>query len=926
MRRASDRPEPGHGAGSATSEREPGSTRGSRLLRRGLLVAGGVAGAVVLLYAAAALLVHLLVDPAALADRVEPRAEAALNRDVEIEGARVRLFPYLGAELTGVRVANLPDFEGPPLARVGSVSLQVAILPLFRREIRVDEVGVDEPVIRLAVDPAGRTNFGDLVPESREPPPEDAPLTLAVREVRVRDGSLAYTSERDTVRVELAGLAVDAAVEASGGDWTGEVDARSEALVVRHPRLGDRERRLEGPGAVLRGSVAREAGRAEILRGDVRIGAAALGLTGRIEGLDQPVRRVELDLGAEGVELAGLLEALPDERGPEMAGRTRGTLEVDLRIEGPLAEDRRPDVTGTVLLSALAHDGPEGEALVEDLSGRIEVGPDAISLRELAGTVLGGPFSAVATLGADSVRSFEASLEARPALESAAGLGGVPEGMRLAGRLDARLELAGELTRPEETRLDGFVEGADLRLEHPRAGVPISADDLRVEVAGRTARWSGVELTLGEDRLTAAGSLDDPLAALAPGRVPRLELELEGGRLDLDAVLPPRGDPSVTYGRIAFAHLGGRTLEGRSAREWAEEKELALPDSLPAAGEARVRLDTLLSAPHRLADVDLRVVFAPDLVEVPEARFRAYGGRMTTGLRLGVGAGAHQPFSLELEARDLRAADFLETTSPLGRHVTGTLALEMELAGALDERMLPVESALAGSGSARVRNGGLEENPLTRALADALSLPVLAAPSFSEWSVPFEIEGPSVRFAEADLAVPRVGSLRYGGGMGLDGTLDLGLRMAVPAARLDSLALGRAGIASAVVGRWTGGDSPLEVGLGIEGTLEEPRIRPRASLATGDLRRRLEAEVEERTGALRDTAGARLEEARDTAEARLEAERRRLEERAREEAESAREELEERARNLFRGLVRPRDTARDTTPPDTTERPDRRRE
>jgi hypothetical protein len=48
---------------------------------------------------------------------VVPRAEAALNRDVEIGGAELTTFSHLGMALEDVTVGNLADLQGPPLAR-----------------------------------------------------------------------------------------------------------------------------------------------------------------------------------------------------------------------------------------------------------------------------------------------------------------------------------------------------------------------------------------------------------------------------------------------------------------------------------------------------------------------------------------------------------------------------------------------------------------------------------------------------------------------------------------------------------------------------------------------------------------------------------------------------------------------------------------
>lgn len=901
--------------------------RTRRIGRRVLLIAGGALGIVVLAYGVAAILVHTLLDPATLSSWVEPRAEAALNRDVELGGARIRLFPSLGAELQGLRVANPPGMDAPPLARIESVRLDVAILPLFRRQVRVNEIRLESPIVHLAVDPEGRTNFGDLVPESSEEPGPDegGPLQLAVRDVTLTGGSLSYVSDRDTVQASLDGLEATASLERSPDTgWRGSVEARTDSLLAGHPGLGADPLRMAGPAVRFRGTAGGEFDWIEIQEGLVSLADAELELDGRVERLKEPVRGVDLALRADEVAVERIVTALPDSARARLPGPVTGVLTVDLRAVGSIGPEDRPELRGEILLAGIGAEGEGGRLIAEDVGGRVEVADGEVLARQLQGTVLDGPFALEGTLRPDSALGFRAELAAAPRLEAVAGLGTLPEGVSLAGELDVALAVEGRLRRIADTGMNGRVDATGIRIEHPRMGVPVTVESGRLELDGQRATWSDLAVDLGEDRIVTTGSAEDVLAGLrtsgeAPA-VPRLQVDVQGERLDLDRVLPPRGDTAVTYGRIAFAHVGSRTLEGRTAEEWAAEKELQLPDSLPVAGEARIRLDTLHSAPHRLTDVDARVIFSPALVEVPEATFSLYGGTGRASLRLGIGGTGDQPFAFDLTARDVDAADFLAVTSPLGRHVRGALSLELDLAGSVDRRMLPVSSTLAGTGRMEVEDGGLEENPLTRALADGLSVAEIASPSFSEWTAPFEIEGPALRFTEAAIA-SGLGPLRYGGLIGLDGALDLGLRLALPATRLDSLALGRSGLASAVAGRLTGDDGPVGVGVGIEGTFTNPSIEPRASLATGDLRRALEDEARERTEEVRDTARARVEAARDTAEARAEEERRQMEERAREEAEEAREELEERARGFLRGLGGGRDTAADTTgdePPDTT--------
>lgn len=928
----------------ADHTRDP-TTRKSLPRRVGLVVAG-ILGALVLFYGAAAIIVSFLLDPTALSDWVEPRMEAALNRDVELEGARVRIFPTLGAELQGLEVANLPEFDGPSLAAVDRVRLEVAILPLFRGRVRVDEVRVEAPRIHLAVDESGVSNFGDLVPEGREveADEEGSPLELAIREIVVREGDFSYESAPDTLRMSLTGLEADASVERSATTgWQGTVEARSDAFSLGHPALGGDPLLLDGPGLRGEATAGEEFEWVEIADGFVVLGGAELALSGRVEDLKEPTRTLDLALEADALSIPGVFELLPDTAASRVPGRGTGTLAVDLRVRGAVGPDARPLVRGQIRLQDVGFVGRSEEVLAEGIAGLVEVQEDAVDIRELRGSALGGPFSVGGTVSPDSVLAFALSVSAQPDLATASGLVTLPEGARLAGAAEADLDLTGTVREPAATSIEGFVAASGIRYEAPTLGVPVRVDSGRVEFRGDRATWNEIPVDLGPDRLRVSGTLGNPLGMMTPGGepLPRLEARVSGARLDLDRILPARSDTAVTYGRIAFARMGGRTIQGRTAEEWATDKGLALPDSLPVAGEVNIALDTLISTPFRLEDLEATVAFNPTLVGVTESRFVLYGGQVRSGFQLGIGDDREtQPFSLTVATEGIRGGDFLSTTSSLGRYVSGLLDLDLDVAGELDRQMLPVPGTVSGDAATDLRDGRLEETPLTRGLSRALSLASLASPTISRWTARMAVEGSTVRFLESDLATD-VGPLSYGGSIGLDGSLDLGLRLSLASARVDSLALQQSGLLGAVAGRLAavegGGGPRLGIGIGIRGTLSEPRLSPQASLATGDLGDALEAAAREPVRQLRDTAQARIDAARDSATGRaraardtvaerIEAEREAAEERARQQAEDARRELQDRARGFLGGFLgggQSPDTAADDgdgggdVPPDT---------
>jgi len=158
---------------------------------RWLLILGAL-GAVAFL--TLTLVLSRFLDPEALAARVEPRMEAVLSRDVEISRVEVAFFP-LGIRLRDVSVAD-PTGLAPFLARAGSVEFRVGLRPLFRREVKVSRLVLEDPEADLRVGPDGHSNFGDLSPQAPEEPApadeESAPDSFALD----ADGRVLFTTSQ----------------------------------------------------------------------------------------------------------------------------------------------------------------------------------------------------------------------------------------------------------------------------------------------------------------------------------------------------------------------------------------------------------------------------------------------------------------------------------------------------------------------------------------------------------------------------------------------------------------------------------------------------------------------------------------------------------------------------------------------------------
>lgn len=859
------------------------------VLRRAGLAVLVVVGVVALGYLAVGLLLHTMADPDRLARWTEQRLEASLNRDVEVGSVRLGVFPRLEVAVDTLRVDNPPGFDAPPFAEVERVRLGVALLPLLRRRVEVDDASVSGATVRLRVLGDGRSNFGDLVPADREGEaagPDGAPAFRAeVGRVEVDGVSVAYRDDAGGLQVEARGVEGEGALGEPGGGAR-PVDVRLEAAELSAAGLPGGRSLEPRPVAVrVRGETGAGFGSLRIEEGEVRLGAVRVGLAGRVDSLRSPVRRLDLRLSADALaaeDLVALAEGLApagEAAGPSRAGggraaaldslRPTGTVGLELEVRGPLGPDRRPTVGGRATVRDGAVGAPGRPALAEGLEGEVRIGSDSLRIEHLRGRLLDGGLEASGAVAVDSPWTVRLSVTAAPRLEAwpRAVPGVAPDG-ELSGSVALDLAVRGRPGDAAGTRATGTVRPDGLRLRRPGWSGDLAFPGGSLRLTGDGLSGSALPVVAAGDTLRADLEMSALLSTLGrSGAVPRLTSEVRGPRLDLDALLGREAADSVTFGRLAFARLGGRRVAGRPPEELAAREGFRRPAALPVEGTVRAVLGQVRWGPYRMEDVELEARLAPDRLEITRARLSTFGGRAQGTFSLQLGPGPLAPFTLDLGLEGVEASQLLSTLTPLGAIATGTTSLSLRTAGRLDTLLLPVAGDLSGEGRMEAMEGQVRENPLTSALARTLSQPALRAPGFARWTLPFEVRGdglqlPQGRLTGGPLPVDFAGSVGFGGGLQMAATVQL------PREAASRLAERVGGLPSALLRRVAGGQGALPVGLGLAGTLADPQVTVETEAlrqtlqtavkqeAAGELERRAEGLLRNILGGRRDTARA----------------------------------------------------------------------
>jgi len=294
--------------------------------------------------------------------------------------------------------------------------------------------------------------------------------------------------------------------------------------------------------------------------------------------------------------------------------------------------------------------------------------------------------------------------------------------------------------------------------------VTAARGDLRPKLSGRgdisRERLSlRLDLELDEEKIEIDATVDDYLAT------PALVMELSSASLNLDKIMATTKSP---------AGSAEQPTAPRQA-ETGKEQPLAapLPPGLTAKG--RVRLAKIIHRHATIRDFGLQYQLADNILTISDLTADGFGGHLASSLR----ADLSQPrlvFDGDLAVTSMQASELLAHLAPQASGtISGTLESGVAFAGQGAEWPV-IRDNLTADGTFKLQKGGIEQTPVTRALAALLGLPELADLTYEDFSGSFTV----VKGGKVNLDTTMRGGpvgMDTAGTVGLDGSLDMPLTL-----------------------------------------------------------------------------------------------------------------------------------------------------
>lgn len=615
---------------------------------------------------ALAVAAFFLAPSSLLASRADAWAKEHLGRGLTFTGAfERRLYPTIGADFTGVAVANAPWAASEPLLEAESAAIDVDFLALLGGRLEITQVRLSRPVVRAEIGPDGAANWrfsgsgfgvreiiaiGELAEEiGREVERDSAgrPLRPVLGLARLEGGRVVYRNRQNGKSFEMEDIVVDAR-SLDTGAVTFEASSTLNGQPTRlNGRLPDLIAVWNGQSDAAMLSFEGEGAKFDF-NGDFDLRRDSLSAKGAFEG----------SLSEDRTRTAWLRRGLPEGWAP--LG--------DVALRGSFDADRG--------------------ALVFEMSGEAEFNGETVTLEASA-------------RGGEDWRRGQ-PIETAFTLQAAGGVltatGGGPVHIQNDALHDVALRL--EARAPDWAAVRRWAD-----VTPPRR--PIGEVGLSAALKGGAGKYQLTEaaLAIGDARTVLNLSID------LTGARTRLDGALTEGPLDLNAFAS--GKPERQLTRLAASNgqpVAALEAERIETAEIAalEEEWSTTPFPLRALdgsdGAFRVDLKGVVIGDLNMGRTGVELTMGAGGVDFAVKEIALYDGRIQGAASL-KREGEAARLAARLTMEEVQTQPFLES---LGKTnwLRGPISADAEATGA-GPHMRALMRSLSGKGSAEMRNGAL---------------------------------------------------------------------------------------------------------------------------------------------------------------------------------------------------------------------------
>lgn len=176
---------------------------------RALKIAGAAVVAIIVI---GALILAVGIPSGFLSAAIQDRVERDTGYQATIAGAvRISLWPSLNLTINDITLQDPRDRDGSNRMTVGSVQTDMTLSSAWSGHPQISQLVITRPVLQV---PLLRERKVDIAPSSRPSRSTNEADTVAINRMRIRDGAIVFSNQRDRVEKRIDGIDADATIDA----------------------------------------------------------------------------------------------------------------------------------------------------------------------------------------------------------------------------------------------------------------------------------------------------------------------------------------------------------------------------------------------------------------------------------------------------------------------------------------------------------------------------------------------------------------------------------------------------------------------------------------------------------------------------------------------------------------------------------------
>ncbi|MCC6385386.1 MAG: hypothetical protein IT241_09550 [Bacteroidia bacterium] len=852
------------------------------------------------------LILAVLLIPILFKGKITAMLKSEINKNLEatvdfssVNLSLIKNFPSLSLTINDLTVTGKDEFEKDTLADVQELTVNINLWTVISgSQITINSVSVSKPLINIIILENGHANYMIVKEDTTVADAEPASFKMKLNEYEITDCWLSYDDRSLAFKMIL-----DQLNHKGTGDFTADfftLSTNTKAVsslwyegikyfsVINTEIKADMDMDIKNM-------------RFTFKQNELKLNELVFGADGWLSMPDEAIT-MDLKFEARKNEFANFISLIPGMYSADFKDmKSSGTLALTGFVKGIYSDNSVPGFGVDLTVNNGMFHYPSLPETVKNVTIDLNVInpsgiPDQteINLRKLQAEIGTSPVEAALTLRTPvSDARFNARLKGKIDFSSLFKIIPLEKGTELSGLLSSDFTASGSMSAIEQKSYEnvnssGTISLTGFRFKNSLMHDAVEVPDCRLSFNPRNITLSNLEMKTAGTDLKANGTIDNLASYFFRDDLLRGSFTVIAAQVDLRPFMseaPASASPGI-------------------------------PSTVPSAPEIPSNIDFTLNfnADRVLYDNLVLTGFKGNVA----VREKTAGlNNITFGLLDGLismnglynGKKVKQPalnFDMTIQKMDIQKTfehfNSVKFLAPIAGKMTGRYSAEFSIQGNLNEHLEPDYASLSGGGRLQTHRATIANfEPMVK-VADALKLDQFKKASLSDANLSFKIIEGRVYIQPYEQSIAGI-KVKIEGSSGIDQTIDYTWGLQIPTKTLPSAATG---VINSLISKANSTGANLSMGdvvnvnVNIGGTVTKPVIqtgmRDAIDSAAGNLKSKVQQELENKKQDLEDKAKAEAERLKKEAEEKIKAETERLKKEA---EEKVKKEAGKKIKDLF---------------------------